>query len=655
MKANYLLKHALVAVALFGTTSVFGQAVVAPTFTEVKNPVIGTVYPDNESVVADPETGRYPFGFTFECAVAWGDYNNDGFLDVMTSGHGHSWSRQTLLYKNNGDGTFTLLMETPFPKLNASNVTWFDYNNDGNLDVFLAGYAEGGRYSGLWKNLGSEANYEFEEVCIAEFEYINNEGGNKNNRYAVAADYDNDGWVDLYFHGYTDGGDRVAKLYKNINGERFEEVTNVVTNPVLEGHDLVQLNGGGAFWGDYDNDGDLDLIASGWWNSEENPNYDPNQEDSDENQRRFSGYIYAVYKNNGDGTFTGTYYDKKGVEGDVVWHDYNNDGALDYMIQGVSRGYMVPWYWVSDIYHNNGDGTFESYLPAPDNGLPNHKQEASISFGDVNNDGFEDILFMNADPNAIFYNNNGDGDFTRVNLERMNSEGALENYSQWGGSASFVDYDNDGDLDAFTAAYGTDPILQRNDGGDDIGANEAPSVPTNLDVTVDNGVASFSWDASTDDLGSSLRYNLFVKHGNVIKSILPADLTTGRLKVNETLAPLITNFYTMKGLPADFTWGVQAIDNARLTSAFATAQYGDGSAIESPIANQVNIFSQKGIVKITSSGDIAGQITVFSVNGAQVYNASTTINNTTIELPAGVYTVKVTATEGALVQKVIVK
>ena len=673
MKANYFKKQAIALVALFGCATMFAQTVKNPTFTELRNPVVGAPYPEKPEIVADSETGRFPFGFTYESAAAFADYNNDGFMDLVTSGTGHGWSKQTFLYQGHGDGTFTYIEDAPFPNLAAASLAWFDYDNDGNLDLFLAGQADGSNYSGLWRNLGADGNYEFEEVCIAEFEYISNEGGNRNNRYVVAADYDNDGWVDLYIQGHTGAG-RFSALYKNVEnpegGRSFEEVESpVIGNTVVVGSTtFIQMNAGGAIWGDYNNDGFLDLISNGYFQGFTNPDFDENLPEGEEGNDRFvnGGYIYAIYKNNGDGTLTlDSYYNKKGSEGDAVWVDYNNDGWLDYMIAGKTHN-GEDWTDIFAIYENNQDGTFSLASASPDNEVP-ARGETSIVWGDLNSDGFIDMLYMNAGPNSLFLNNYMDGTFTKQELIHtvfhddgtpdLDDEGVQKNtMNQWGGSACLVDIDNDGDLDAFTAAYGYNPVLQRNDGVEGV-TNQAPSLPTNLKAATVDGVTTFTWDASTDDISDVVYYNLYVKYEkdgkDVIISVLPADLTTGRLKVNETLAPLTTTFYTLNGLPEDYTWGVQAIDNAKIASLFAIA--GDEVGIPTVTSNSVSIANIDNAFRINADSRLVGTINVYSVSGMNLFTKTGQINNTEVNLSAGAYIVKVTSPEGTVAKKVVIK
>lgn len=652
MKTNYFFKHALLIVALFGFSGIFAQTAKTPNFVEVVSPVITGV--DDQGVLTKED-----FSFAFENCAAWGDYNNDGYLDLTTVGVGNNWAKQTILYKNNGNGTFNKVV-TPFPNLQAGSATWLDYNNDGNLDIFLAGHDDLGKYTTLYKNLGSGRNFEFEEVFAGGFTYLNNGGGNNANRYVAAADYNNDGWVDIYTQGENESG-MLAILYKNLQGKGFE----VVENPINGVEPFIKLKGGTAAWSDYNNDGLLDLIVNG-----------KIMEGAPEPVGLTETTIGAIYKNNGNGTFAQPFTFIGSEAGDVAWFDYNNDGKLDFLKTGVRGVYnrveagvdgSWNWNWHSDIYENDGAGGF-AVIPAAQNGLPGGKQSASIALGDVNNDGFEDVLYMNADPNSVFLNNFGDQTFAKLELIYTKPTGGSSEAdftykgNQWGGTACLADFDSDGDLDAFTSAYGFTPRLMKNELGDGILVNNAPSTPTNLNATIDaNGVVTFSWTASTDDITpvEAIKYNVYVKKsGNdSVKFILPADLTTGRLKVNELLAPIATTSYKMNNLTnGAYTFGVQSIDNSRVASHFATAQFLVGpNALGSNLEKEVNIISSKNLIRISSTENIQGNVVIYNSNGLEVYTKSGKIGNNQINLPAGVYVVKVVSDSNTIVRKAIVK
>lgn len=655
MKTNYFLRTALLAATILGTGSLFSQVAKTSNFVENVSPVHG-VDGSNNPTMED-------FTFAFENGASWGDYNNDGYLDLIVAGVSNSWVKTTILYKNNGDGTFTKIT-TPFPQLDAASITWIDYDNDGNLDVILTGKDDIGYLTFLYRNLGAAQNYEFSQVTDGVgFANMNNGGGNNANRYAAAGDYNNDGWTDFYIQGKNESGIQ-SYLYKNLKGKGFE----LVANPVNGTDPLTPIYGGTATWGDVDKDGYLDLIVNGQF-VDGAPNSDaltPQPTD-----------ITLVYINKQDGTFKTPIADYDGsVQGDVACLDYNNDGYPDFLRTGVGGKYSYPegptgpnpwdWSWHSDIFENSGSGTF-SIVPAIQNGMPAGKQQASIAIGDVNNDGYEDVLYMNADPNSIFLNNYGDQTFKKYDLTYTKPVGgdSEANYSykgnQWGGTACLVDYDRDGNLDAFTAAYGFTPRLMRNTLAEDVTGNQAPTAPANLSSSVSDGVVTFSWSAGSDDTtpAEALKYNLYVKkNGSDLASfVLPADSITGRLKVNETLAPIVSTSYKISGLDAgNYAFGVQAIDNSKVGSTFAKGTFTiNSSSINSELANKIGVVSGTGKITITAEAGLDGAVSVCTASGATVYSKSGKISNSVVSLSPGFYVVKVSSGKNTVVKKAVVK
>ena len=629
-------KYYFFAFAFAGLTQLSAQ-VQSPLFTELKTPV-----------VIDGQNSDFPM--LYEAAAAWGDYDNDGYLDLLLSGVGAE-GVQTLLFKNNGGNSFTKIATT-FPGLRSSNATWFDYNNDGNLDLFLAGKKEDGSlYSGLWKNKGNDAG--FEEVFMGTFPQINNGDGNKSNRYVIAADYDGDGWTDLYVQGRTEGGDKnkgIAYLFRNVNGESFERIDKPVKNKMSTGDakPFIQLSGGGAAWADYDGDGFVDLLVSG-------EGIDADKYDADYGYH--GSYNGAVYKNNGDGTFAEPIEFKGTEEGNAVWLDYDNNGKLDFAVAGVRWDEDASWNWRGDLYVNGAQG-FTSYASAV-TGLPGNKQSVSLDAGDANNDGFSDILYLNAtDAADAIYLNNGGG--TEAPMFTASPLAYGDQAAQRGGTANFVDFDNDGNLDAFLVGYadaqGSHVRLMKNELGNGITANQAPGLPTNLKVSPgSNGIVMFSWDAPEDDTtpSAALKYNLYIKQGDVVRMTVPADLTTGRLKVSE-VSGLISKrvLYKVSGLTGEYTWGVQAIDNAKAAGKFVNY---NSTGITESSATTVKVFGDKEVIRISTTQMIDGTVNVYSIDGVNVYARTGELNNEIIRLKKGIYLVNITTSNQTITEKVIVK
>jgi hypothetical protein len=281
---------------------------------------------------------------------------------------------------------------------------------------------------------------------------------------AAFFDYDNDGYVDIYFvngaplPGFQSEEAPRNALYRN-NGPNEQGVWTFTD--VTEEAGVGDTGYGYAVTaGDTDNDGDQDLYVG---------NFGPN----------------VFYRNNGDGTFT----DNTAEAGvgdalwatDVVFGDYDADGHLDlyvgnYVDFSVARNktyqagpfkmYCLPSDFDAQpdvLYRNRGDGTFEDATKAA--GVYHTWGKAmGIVFGDYDNDGDLDLYVANDTVPKFLFQNNGDGTFTEVGL-RAGVAYSGEGRVQSGMGADFGDYDNDGDLDLLVTTYQRDyNVLYRNEG-----------------------------------------------------------------------------------------------------------------------------------------------------------------------------------------------
>ncbi len=300
------------------------------------------------------------------------DYNNDGLLDlVVTAAHAGC-----TLYRNNGDGTFTdVTTGSGLDEcINGFVIIAGDYDNDGFQDLLVTRL---GFYYGdiaLYHNNGDGTFTDVtEKAGLASW----------GPSYCASwVDYDCDGKLDLFVN-YNLGGmfDRRCqnRLFRNNGDGTFTDVTKESGLSNL----FTTI---GSCWGDYNNDGFPDLFVSSGIGRPQ------------------------LFRNNGDGTFTDVSIEA-GLTDFVVgttccWADYNNDGLLDIVqyswadhedvIHTMRNGHGPEDGAPLVIYHNNGDGTFTA--KTRELGLTGCWGTMSGSMGDVNNDGYIDLLLGNGSP-----------------------------------------------------------------------------------------------------------------------------------------------------------------------------------------------------------------------------------------------------------------
>jgi len=339
--------------------------------------------------------------------VAWGDYDNDGNLDLFVANGG---DENNFLYHNNGNGAFTKITSGDIVKDagSAFAASWGDYDNNGTLDLFVNDELENKLYS-------NNGDGSFTKIITGE---VVSRGGN----IASWGDFDNDGNLDLFV-----ASDPTA-LYQNNGDSTF---INVASDDLFYGG--IAYN-----WVDYDNDGDLDLFIV---------NGDPDQNN-------------FLFRNDNGLEFTritiGDIGNDLGSSAGGSWGDYDNDGDLDLFVAnggGVANQNNF-------LYQNNGDGTF---IKITSGGIVNDGGYSySSSWGDFDNDGDLDLFITNngggIEQFNFLYSNNGDGTFAKVET------GILVNNASFSLGSSWADYDNDGDLDLFVANDGPDNFLYENNG-----------------------------------------------------------------------------------------------------------------------------------------------------------------------------------------------
>jgi len=310
------------------------------------------------------------------------------------------------------------------PSLGTAGVAWGDYDNDGNLDLFLAG---GNEPMKLYHNEGDGT---FIDTTTDVFQGLLGLPANEllGGFAGAFADYDNDGCLDLYL-AYGGRSNRLAdQLWRNDCNGNFIDISN-------EAGIVDTYEGRGVAWADYNGDGLLDLYVANHGRREK----------EDVEVHFFEPNI--LYRNNGDGTFTNV-TQPAGVEGTArcsfvaspsepqkefkqddlrdwlpdfitvggelklafqpLWFDYNNNGLADLLVTNENG--------VSPLYRNNGDGTFTDVTEAA--GLCRWATAMGVTAGDYDNDGYFDLYITNVTSMVSFlWHNNGDGTFTEVSQE----------------------------------------------------------------------------------------------------------------------------------------------------------------------------------------------------------------------------------------------
>ncbi len=370
-------------------------------------------------------------GFSF--GAAWIDYDNDGYLDLFVTNWWDAVQRN-FLYHNDGDGTFTKITNDIIAYYGGSLAsTWGDYDNDGDLDVLAAnpGYGGAGAPNHFFVNNGDGSFTKVTDDTIATDVAVSTT--------PAWADYDNDGDLDLFVGVHCQPPDCGPSLYRN-DGEEFTKMNNLeigltlvegngtwgdcdgdgdpdllVTRPQLNTNSLFRNNGDGTFtemtscvisqdssgvgsWGDYDNDGDLDVFAT----------YGRNQPN-------------ILYQNEGGCEFikiTGQeIVSDSGYWSCACWGDYDNDGDLDLFVTGNYQ--YTPR--LNALWENNGDGTFSKVTDGVL--VTDLEASAGAACGDYDRDGDLDLLVANTnyEDNALYRNNGNSNNWITIRCIGSNS------------------------------------------------------------------------------------------------------------------------------------------------------------------------------------------------------------------------------------------
>ena len=342
---------------------------------------------------------------------SWGDYDDDGWLDVFVGSQYSSTTNH--LYRNDRSGGFSLIDPAAMPKSpsNQHGSAWADYDNDGHLDLIVTAGNPEQASNMLYRNNGDGTFTGITSDAIYNDYYYAGAGVHA----PKWGDYDNDGLVDLFIAGHN----IVNRLFHNDGAGVFTR---------LDPHVLVNDPGNseGGAWTDYDNDGDIDLFVTNA---------------STYRNRLYRNDQSAGFRKVTDSGLTPSLEPRIGA----CFADYDNDGLLDVFLGSAFSG-------DTSLYHNDGNGKFSAVLGSPVTApLPPGHAAFNCAWGDYDNDGFLDLVKSTGIFGAPIitthnqlYHNAGDGTFTEV------TEGSLvtdptTSFTSW------VDYDNDGFLDYFGA------------------------------------------------------------------------------------------------------------------------------------------------------------------------------------------------------------
>lgn len=454
-------------------------------------------------------------------AAVFFDYNNDGQLDLLMMGQGGDWNfsgneKYLHLYRNLGpdaDYDLRLVSETGIPQRRDeayfNPITVGDVDHDGYTDIIL---------------MTHDPSTSSGQVSSRHIDYYHNDGGTGHftltqsfehpatNGAVTLGDVDGDGWLDLFFTGYSDFSAREARLYRNAGW-----------TSALTFHDTTPSKVVGAWQGqstmaDVDGDGRLDLLSTGTGD-------DWACVASLYLNRTADGDIWAFdYK---DELTTGL---KGASRGNALVADFNADGRMDIIIGGETKSGTPQDGFRTRIYYQDEDGCFnlDSRYPV----MPVN-QDGGINMGDVDGDGnmdlvlggwigsHEDGINYYATPLRVFYN---------------------------------------------------EPLPET--------ANTFPTAPGEIIVAADetDETLTISWTPGSDKetRPEALRYNLFVRNDDTGETwcLIPADIETGRLRVGtdlQTSLSSLTTGYTLRHFGAGhYTVGVSTLDQAYAPSLFTT-------------------------------------------------------------------------------------
>jgi len=497
----------------------------------------------------------------YNAKFSWGDYNNDGLMDLAVIGQNDDFGNITKIYQNKNGS---------FQDLNLANrsfrygdVKWVDLNNDGWLDLSIIGQSGSAVvYQQLINNKGV---FEISTpTSVAGLKFSNMTFG----------DYNNNGTLDMFTTGQDVNGNPKSFLYQNDGKGNFK------VDPEFNAYGAVpDMYNADARFLDYDLDGDLDLIYSGTGNGKVplggirvNTLLDPKITTNNYGQTSNNGYTYYMNLQMQDSKL------------DIA--DMDGDGDTDIVAMGTARKYtgntFIDYPQLLLLRNQTAEskdakfGSFFSYnnIYNATSIILDSVEKGDVKLVDFNNDGLVDITLagrdVKANPVTKFYlNEGGFGNFT------LSKNESIPQYTE--AAISWGDANGDGSMDMVISGnklVGSSTSIFINNQGENV--NKEPTAPKNLRfIDQGQGRVLLLWDAATDDktAPANLYYNLKLGTQPGLSDLRVIQVNPANDKLLTPNTSLIgSNQYYIELPPGVFYWSVQAVDGNYSSSKFATSQ-----------------------------------------------------------------------------------